>query len=169
MRVTGHDHDDRAFPGRGSRSNAVDANATSAVLPAAIAAAEEAMRARFGNPSSSHATGLKARAMLDAARRRACRLLGAGPGRLLFTSGATEGIQTAVLSALCAIRERRAAGETVGDLLIYGATEHKAVSESLAHWNRLLGTGLTLCALTTPSTFNGHGIPLCTRVPAPSA
>jgi cysteine desulfurase len=65
---------------------------------------------------------------------------------VLFTSGATEGIQTAVLSALCAVRERRAAG-AVGDLLVYGATEHKAVSESLAHWNRLLGTGLTLCAL----------------------
>ena len=102
-------------------------------------------RACFGNPSSSHATGLRARAILDDARARARRVLGAGPGRLLFTSGATEGIQTAVLSALCAVRERRAAGEACGDLLLYGATEHKAVPESLAHWNRLLGTGLTLC------------------------
>jgi cysteine sulfinate desulfinase/cysteine desulfurase-like protein/rhodanese-related sulfurtransferase len=85
--------------------------------------------------------------MLDDTRARARRVLGAPNGRVLFTSGATEGIQTAVLSALCALRERRAAGDKVGDLLIYGATEHKAVSESLAHWNRLLGTGLTLCAL----------------------
>jgi cysteine sulfinate desulfinase/cysteine desulfurase-like protein/rhodanese-related sulfurtransferase len=125
----------------------LDANATSPVLPAAASAALEAMQACFGNPSSSHATGLRAKAILDAARARARRVLGAGPGRVLFTSGATEGIQTAVLSALCAIRERRAAGDAVGDLLIHGATEHKAVSESLAHWNRLLGTGLTLCAL----------------------
>jgi cysteine sulfinate desulfinase/cysteine desulfurase-like protein/rhodanese-related sulfurtransferase len=125
----------------------LDANATSPVLPAAIAAALDAMGERFGNPSSSHATGLRARQILDSARARARRVLGAGPGRVLFTSGATEGIQTAVLSALCAIRERRAAGEAVGDLLLYGATEHKAVPESLAHWNRLLGTGLTLQAL----------------------
>jgi cysteine sulfinate desulfinase/cysteine desulfurase-like protein/rhodanese-related sulfurtransferase len=125
----------------------LDANATSPVWPAAASAALEAMQACFGNPSSSHATGLRARAVLDAARVRARRVLGAGPGRVLFTSGATEGIQTAVLSALCAIRDRRAAGEAVGDLLIYGATEHKAVPESLAHWNHLLGTGLTLCAL----------------------
>jgi cysteine sulfinate desulfinase/cysteine desulfurase-like protein/rhodanese-related sulfurtransferase len=125
----------------------LDANATSPVLPAAASAALDAMQACFGNPSSSHATGLRARAVLDAARARARRVLGAGPGRVLFTSGATEGIQTAVLSALCAVRDRRAAGEAVGELLIYGATEHKAVSESLAHWNRLLGTGLTLCAL----------------------
>ncbi|MES2015315.1 MAG: aminotransferase class V-fold PLP-dependent enzyme [Pseudomonadota bacterium] len=125
----------------------LDANATSAVLPAAITAAEAAMRDLFGNPSSSHVTGLRAKAMLDAARARACRLLGVGAGRLCFTSGATEGIQTAVLSALCAVRERRARGEVTGDLLVYGATEHKAVPESLAHWNRLLGTNLELRAL----------------------
>lgn len=125
----------------------LDANATSDVLPAAADAALDAMRASFGNPSSSHATGLRAKAMLDAARARARRVLGAGDGRLMFTSGATEGIQTAVLSALCAARARKAAGEPCGDLLLYGATEHKAVPEALAHWNRLLGTGLTLQAL----------------------
>ncbi|ALK95326.1 cysteine desulfurase [Massilia sp. WF1] len=125
----------------------LDANATSPVLPAAARAALDAMEACFGNPSSSHATGLRARALLDAVRARARRVLGAETGRVLFTSGATEGIQTAVLSALCAVRERQAAGEACGDLLLYGATEHKAVSESLAHWNRLLATGLTLCAL----------------------
>ncbi|WP_036172133.1 aminotransferase class V-fold PLP-dependent enzyme [Massilia sp. 9096] len=125
----------------------LDANATSPVLPEALAAAVEAMQANYGNPSSSHATGLRAKAILDATRARARRVLGAGPGRLLFTSGATEGIHTAVLSALCAVRERRAAGDVCGDLLLYGATEHKAVPESLAHWNRLLGTGLTLRAV----------------------
>ena len=125
----------------------LDANATSAVLPAAITAASAAMRDGFGNPSSSHATGIKARATLDAVRACACRILGVGAGRLSFTSGATESIQTAVLSALVAIRERRSRGEFTGDLLVYGATEHKAVPESLAHWNHLLGTHLALCAL----------------------
>jgi cysteine sulfinate desulfinase/cysteine desulfurase-like protein/rhodanese-related sulfurtransferase len=131
-----------------------DANATSPVLSCAVAAAVEAMESRYGNPSSSHAAGLRAKAILDGVRARARRVIKAGPGRLLFTSGATEGIQTAVLSALCAIRDRRAAGEAVGDLLIYGATEHKAVPESLAHWNRLLGTGLILQAL--PVDANGR-------------
>lgn len=125
----------------------LDANATSPVLPSAITAAAAAMRDGFGNPSSSHATGMKARAMLDAVRERACRILGVGPGRLTFTSGATESIQTAVLSALCEVRERRSRGEHTGDLLVYGATEHKAVPESLAHWNRILGTNLELVAL----------------------
>ena len=130
----------------------LDANATSPVLPSAIAAAVEAMEAEFGNPSSSHATGLRAKRILDTTRACARRVIGAGPGRVLFTSGATEGIQTAVLSALVAVRARRAAGEQCGDLLVYGATEHKAVSESLAHWNRLLGTGLTLQPLPVDAT-----------------
>jgi cysteine sulfinate desulfinase/cysteine desulfurase-like protein/rhodanese-related sulfurtransferase len=125
----------------------LDANATSPTLPAAIDATVDALRGRFGNPSSSHAAGLKAKALLDAVRARARRLLGAGPGRLTFTSGATEGIQTAVLSALCAIRARQQRGEEVGSLLVYGATEHKAVPECLAHWNQVLGTGLALHAL----------------------
>ncbi len=125
----------------------LDANATSPVLTAAIAAAHAALEIDFGNPSSSHAAGLRARLILDDARARAHRVLGAATGRVMFTSGATEGIQTAVLSALCAVRERRAAGEACGDLLLYGATEHKAVPESLAHWNRILGTELTLQAL----------------------
>jgi len=125
----------------------LDGNATTCVLPAAAAAAFEIMGQRYGNPSSAHGTGLRAKVVLDGARQCAMRLLGVGAGRLMFNSGATEGIQTAVLSALVAVRERQARGEPVGTLLLYGATEHKAVPEALAHWNRLLGTNLTLTAL----------------------
>jgi cysteine desulfurase len=125
----------------------LDSNATSAILPAALEAATAAMAHQYGNPSSTHATGLQARALLDSVRARARRLLGAGDGRLLFTSGATEGIQTAVLSALCAVRQRRQQGLAMGRLLVYGATEHKAVPESLAHWNMLLGLDLDMVAL----------------------
>lgn len=125
----------------------LDNNATSPVMEAAVAAAVSALRDGFGNPSSSHGAGLRARAMLDAVRDQARRVLGAGNGRVSFTSGATEGIQTAVLSVLCAVRDARARGEYAGELLVYGATEHKAVPESLAHWNRLLCTGLELVRL----------------------
>ncbi|WP_052134656.1 aminotransferase class V-fold PLP-dependent enzyme [Collimonas arenae] len=125
----------------------LDGNATTAVLPAAIEAATQAMSQCFGNPSSTHATGIRAKAMMSQARQRAARLLGAGDGRLMFNSGATEGIQTAVLSALCALRERQSGGEFIGKFLLYGATEHKAVPESLAHWNRLLGLNLEMIKL----------------------
>jgi cysteine desulfurase len=128
----------------------LDANATSPLLPAASKAAQAALSANFGNPSSTHAVGLRARAVLDATRSCARRVIGAQTGRLLFNSGATEGIQTAVLSVLVALKAR---GET-GGLLLYGATEHKAVPQALAHWNALLGTGCEVRAL--PVDSNGQ-------------
>lgn len=128
----------------------LDANATSPLLPAASKAAHAALSANFGNPSSTHAVGLRARAMLDATRACARRVLGAPAGRLLFTSGATEGIQTAVLSTLVGMKQR---GEA-GGLLLYGATEHKAVPQALAHWNAILGTGCEIRSL--PVDANGQ-------------
>ena len=125
----------------------LDNNATTEVLPAAMAAATAAMAQCFGNPSSSHSHGLVAKQLLDHTRALARAVIGGDDGALLFTSGATEGIQTAVLSALCAIHQQRAAGQATGILLLYGATEHKAVPEALAHWNQLLGLGLVLQAL----------------------
>lgn len=133
----------------------LDANATTQVLPAALAAATRMMETQFGNASSSHSHGLAARAVLDRARATAAQVLGAGDGHVVFTSGATEGIQTAVLSALCAIRARRARGEATGHLLVYGATEHKAVPQALAHWNEVLGLGLEPRALPV----NPEGLP----------
>ncbi len=99
----------------------LDANATTPALPAAAASAQHAMRILFGNPSSTHCAGLRARDIMDTVRARAARVLGSGDGRILFVSGATEAIQTAVLSALCAIRKRQQQGRRVGRVLLYGA------------------------------------------------
>ncbi len=145
----------------------LDANATTPVLDAARSAALSAMAEDFGNPSSIHSTGLKARALIDRVRSQASRLLGAGNGRLLFLSGATEGIQTAVLSALHALRARRAAGDTTAELLLYGATEHKAVPEALKHWNELLGLGLQVVAI--PVGLDGRHDLIWLKAHAPRA
>lgn len=110
----------------------LDANATTPVLPQAAAAALSAMETLFGNPSSSHITGLKAKNLMEQTRLRAKTLLGTGEGKLIFTSGATEGIQTSILSALIAAKASR--NSKVNYSVLYGATEHKAVPESLKHW-----------------------------------
>lgn len=129
----------------------LDFNATSTVLPEAAAAAQAAMLSAYGNPSSTHAMGWRAQTLLKQTRQRAREVLGASSGRLLFTSGATEGIQTAVLSALCGLRERRRQGLPGGRVLLYGATEHKAVPEALNHWNQVLGLGFEVRALPVDS------------------
>lgn len=132
----------------------LDANATTPVLPEARAAALAAMSADYGNPSSTHSAGLKARALVDETRACARRVLGAPTGELLFLSGATEGIQMAVLSALTALRQRRERGESIPQLLLFGATEHKAVPEALRHWNLLLS--LNLQVLSIPVGADGR-------------
>lgn len=141
----------------------LDSNATSAVLPAASVAASACMAQCYGNPSSSHSHGLVAKHLLEQTRAMAGAVIGVGEGALVFTSGATEAIQTAVLSALCAIRERRAAGQAAGELLLYGATEHKAVPEALAHWNQVLGTGLVLQALPVDQ-YGRHDVAALARL-----
>jgi cysteine sulfinate desulfinase/cysteine desulfurase-like protein/rhodanese-related sulfurtransferase len=145
----------------------LDANATTPVLPQARAAALSLMADAFGNPSSIHGSGLKARAVLDEVRACARRVLGMPAGQVLFTSGATEGIQTAVLSALAELRRRRDAGEALPPRLLYGATEHKAVPEALRHWNTLLGLDLDIAAI--PVGIDGRHDLAWLRAQAPEA
>lgn len=130
----------------------LDNNATTPVLPVAAVAAMHVMQRGFGNPSSSHATGIKAKAELEITRALARKLIGASTGDIVFTSGATEGIQTSIVSALLAVRDRGLAGSDT--LLLYGATEHKAVPESLKHWNKVLNINATVLAIPV----NQHGL-----------
>lgn len=124
----------------------LDANATTPVLPIARDAALAAMSLDFGNPSSTHSRGLQAKSLKESVRAMARRVLGAHTGQLLFVSGATEGIQTVILSALTSLKNRQNGSEPVSCLL-YGATEHKAVPEALMHWNTILGLNLEVRAI----------------------
>ncbi|QZA81453.1 aminotransferase class V-fold PLP-dependent enzyme [Deefgea piscis] len=126
----------------------LDANATTPILPAAQAAMIRVLSDNFGNPGSPHGAGIRARIELDRARAAVAAVLQLPADDLIFTSGATEGIQTAVLSAL--YPQRSAALVRV----LYGATEHKAVPEALAHWGEILG--LTLELLPIPVDQQGR-------------
>ncbi|MBY5922911.1 aminotransferase class V-fold PLP-dependent enzyme [Ferrimonas balearica] len=113
----------------------LDSNATTVVLPPIADAVMTALTQEFGNPSSSHVTGIRAKARMERTRALARQVMGAENGEVIFTSGATEGIQTAVISALQSAKRRPMPEKP---LLLYGATEHKAVPETLKHWARLL-------------------------------
>ncbi|CAM3876672.1 aminotransferase class V-fold PLP-dependent enzyme [Rheinheimera salexigens] len=129
----------------------LDNNATTPVLAVAAEAAMHTMQSSFGNPSSSHTTGIKAKAELEKTRALARKLIGATSGDIVFTSGATEGIQTSIVSALLAARAKGQVGADT--LLLYCSTEHKAVPESLKHWNHVLQVNATVQAI--PVDQNG--------------
>lgn len=100
----------------------LDNNATTAPLPAVVEAMHEALAEAWGNPSSLHGAGERARQIVDAARETMAELIGARSSEIVFTSGATESINTALKGAIAAARE-----ETPRILIT--AVEHEAVIE----------------------------------------
>jgi cysteine desulfurase len=84
----------------------------------------------FGNPASTHAYGRAARALVEESRARVAALLGARPGDIAFTSGATEANNMALLGFARGARrlaERQRPGAPDEAAIISARTEHKAV------------------------------------------
>ncbi len=72
-----------------ARRTYLDCNATAPLRPEARAACVSALDA-IGNPSSPHAEGRRARALVEDAREQVAALVGAKPAEVVFTSGGTE-------------------------------------------------------------------------------
>ena len=68
----------------------LDCNATTPVEPEVLDAMLPYFSAEFGNASSIHTFGQKARAAVETAREQVAALLGARPQEIFFTSGGTE-------------------------------------------------------------------------------
>jgi len=104
----------------------LDHNATTPLRPEVLAAMCAALRDLPGNPSSTHAEGAAARAALEQARAQVAAAIGAAPGTILFTSGATESNNTALAGCL---RAAEAAGRRE---IVTSCVEHPSVSEPLS-------------------------------------
>lgn len=68
----------------------LDHNATTPVEPEVWEAMQPYLREVFGNPSSHHGPGRRARAAVEQAREQVARLVNAGGAIVVFTSGGTE-------------------------------------------------------------------------------
>ena len=98
----------------------LDHNATTPVLPGVLAAMLPFFQESPGNPSSGHTAGSKARTAIGRARDQIAELVGAPHDNVLFTSSATEAINTALHSAISSRRGRRSR-------IVISAVEHAAV------------------------------------------
>lgn len=85
----------------------LDHNATTPLLPEVVDAMLPYLREHFGNPSSAHVFGARAREAVARARAQVAALLGARPEELLFTSGGTEASNLALRGAAEAVPQRR--------------------------------------------------------------
>ncbi|MDJ1370065.1 cysteine desulfurase family protein [Gulosibacter molinativorax] len=146
MTTTGHDTSSHAplteHPRTSPRKSAapetlryLDNAATTQVRPEALDALTHCYATVFGNPSSHHEVGERAKAVLEDARERVARILGARPGDVIFTSGGTEANNLAIKGI--------ALGNPKARHVVTTRIEHDSVLESVAYLERMHGYDAT--------------------------
>jgi cysteine desulfurase len=105
----------------------LDNAATTPLDPAVLEAMRPYLTEHFGNPSSVHALGRKAKVALEDARDCVATVLNCEPAEVIFTSGGTESDNVAIRGVLGASEKKKG--------LVTSAAEHEAVlrtAEALA-------------------------------------
>ena len=98
----------------------LDHNATTPVDPSVLDAMLPALREQFGNASSTHWFGQRARMLIERARAEVAELIGATPQEVVFTGSGTEADNLALRGAAAATRGKRRG-------ILYSGIEHHAV------------------------------------------
>lgn len=125
-----------ARPGDPMQTIYLDYNATTPLDPAVLEAMLPFLGERFGNPSSVHHVGRRARAFLDDARDRVARVWRAKPSEVIFTSGGTEANNLAIFGTARLLRDK-------GHHLITSQIEHPAVLHCFQYLQRREGFDVT--------------------------
>ena len=105
----------------------LDNNATTAIHPDVLRVLEESFRDVFGNASSIHKEGQRARQVIEDARESVASLIGATARDVVFTSGGTESNNAAIFGAV--------PREGIHHI-VTTAIEHPSVMESVAELER---------------------------------
>jgi cysteine desulfurase len=98
----------------------LDHNATTPLDPAVLESMTMVLREEFGNPSSLHWFGQRARAALDLARGQVAALIGASPNEVVFAGSGTEADNLALRGVAGIAKPPRTK-------ILYSAIEHHAV------------------------------------------
>lgn len=99
-----------------------DNAATTPIHPLVISEINNVMQDCFGNPSSIHAEGRKAKTLIEDSRRKIATLLGCAPGEIFFTSSGTEADNMAI---------RKSVEDLGVKNIITSAIEHHAVLHTI--------------------------------------
>lgn len=107
----------------------LDNAATTRVCPEAADIAYKTMLETYGNPSSTHAKGREAKAVLDNARKQLAAALDCSPSEVYFTSCGSEGDNWAIINGAESMRRK-------GLHIISSEVEHDAVRKSMDELKR---------------------------------
>jgi cysteine desulfurase len=101
----------------------LDHAATTPVLPEVADVMARVLRDDFGNPSSVHGVGRRAKEVVEESREKVAAAIGARPDEIVFTGGGTEADNLALKGAAAKLRGN-------GDHLLVSAFEHHAVLDA---------------------------------------
>ena len=105
----------------------LDHHATTPMDERVFDAMKPYMLEKFGNPSSlDHVYGAEASSAVEEARGKVAKCIGASPNEIIFTSGATESNNLALVGIMEKYAEK-------GDHLVTCVTEHKAILDVAKH------------------------------------
>ncbi len=131
-----------------------DHNATTPIRPEAASAVERAL-ASAGNPSSVHAAGRAARAVVEDSRRKVALLVGARVEDVIFTSGGSEANALAIHGAI----DGALAAEARLTRLFVSAIEHDSVlANAQAAADRVAGLRCEILPVTADGTIDLDGL-----------
>jgi cysteine desulfurase len=121
----------------------LDNAATTPMLPEVIEEMTKVMREDFGNPSSIHSYGRKARSIVENARKIVAKCINASIGEVFFTSSATEANNMILTKAVDDLNVKR---------IITSPIEHHCVLHTLLHLQKT--KSIQLCILDVDNLGN---------------
>src|SRR3954453_3683683 len=119
-----------------------DYNATTPLDPQVREAMLPYLGEVYGNPSSVHHVGRRARSVLDEARERVAQVWRCKPSEAVFTSGGTESTNLALFGTARALREK-------GRHIITTSVEHHAVLHACEYLVNKEGLQITFLPVDT--------------------
>lgn len=123
----------------------LDNAATTPIAEEVVDAMIPVMRDYYGNPSSTHAHGRKAKGIIEEARGSISKLLGCTPGEIFFTSGGTEADNLAI---------RGSVGNLGIENIISSPIEHHAVLHTVEELHQKNGIGLHMLNILPDGHIN---------------
>ena len=148
-----------AFPKADLMRIYLDHNATTPLRPEVVQVMSDLLHEDFGNPTSTHEEGARARAHVERARSQVARLLGTSDDSVIFTAGASEANNTVIYQLLD--------GLTAGRGLVTSAVEHPSILEPAkqlekaglpVHWAPVDGLGRVDVADVIDAARKGAGL-----------
>ena len=125
----------------------LDNAATTVPFPEVNEAMQPYLSEFFGNPSSMHSTGRKARAAIEQGRKTIARLIGASASEIIFTSGGTEADNIFLQGIATSVSH-----------VISSPIEHPAVLQTLKHLAKNKVVDITWLGLEEDGQINSNDL-----------